>query len=1136
MNQHHQVLDQRIQEFRRKYYLDKIIRGSLVLALLMSSILFVALISESLFGFSSAVRTGMVFLLGTTFAGVLGYMVLWPVSQLMKITRHISDLQVADMVKGYFPEINDKLINWLQLRRQSDASASLAMAALDRKASEIAPVQLSSAINLQVNRKYIWYLLLPISLYLLTYFADSSFLTAGAHRLMNYNKTFIPAAPFQINLKEIPNKLVAGSNYQIQVHVEGNQLPAELFLYVKNEEENGSRFIDFSLDKISATDFEYTLSDLKQDFTFYIGNPEARTEAWKVEIIKRPFIRNFRIRVDYPDYTGLPAQYLEENVGDFKALRGSAITWELTPQGEVKEAAIVSKDGKSAFSQRQGSEKYEVNRRLMQDMEYFISLTSSEDISNLDTVRYKATALQDRFPSIYVISPGDDFQVDLDPVMPLDVELGDDFGFSKLAMYYRFTKSGGASSTSTEYKEYPLTIEARTLLQPRSFSIDLSSLGFQEGDELEYFVKVWDNDGIAGPKFSISPTFKAVYPTLEARYDEIEKQKDEVRDDLQKLKDKAEMLEQSYKKMQEKLLEQKKLSFDDKKEMQNTLQQHQEMMKQIDQTQQKFEETKEKLQENQMVSEQTLQKQEDLNKFLDELKDPELQKLMEEIQQKMENMNPEDFREKLERLKQKDEDMKKSLERTLELLKQLEVQEKIDEVRNKIDNLQSKENLLNEQLEKAETPEQMKDLSQRQEELGEKMDAVQKDLEELKEMKSETQTPDEAQMEETIEDSEQAESEMDKAAQEMEKAAESQEEGSRQSKKESQQQKSNASKSQKSASDKMQEMSDQLSQMQQDSQSQQDEENMENLRALLENLLKLSFDQEDLRDGVSKLRYGDPALLARSQQQKKLQDDMALVQDSLESLANRVFQIQKFVLDESQKIEKNMNESQVFFRNKQISMITFHQQSAMTSINNLANMLSDVMKQMQQQMMNAKPGQGMCQKPGGKKPNMQGMSQKQKQLNQQMQDMMKGQMDGDKLSQMAAQQEAIRKELEEAKKQMGEQGDKALGDLDKIMQDMKDSETDLINKRLTEETMLRQQQILNRMLQADQSVRQQEMDNERESRTGQIADRKSPADLSKEELQNRIRQEMLKSNKLDYSSDFIILIEQYFKKLEGANE
>lgn len=1131
MKQSHSLLDQRMQEFRKKYYTDKILRGSLILALLVSSILFVLLLSEGLFGFSAGVRTTMVFGLGAIFLGVLGYMVVWPLTQLMSWSKTISDFQIADMVRGYFPDINDKLVNLLQLKNQSQDN-SLALAAIDKKTDDIVPVKISSAINLNVNRKYLLYLGIPLLLFLLTYFVNPDFLGASTARLINYDKEFVPEAPFHLSLSKVPNQLVAGESYELKVNVDGNALPSELFIYIKDDSDPNAQFIDYSLNQEAGNEFIYTLSEVKENFTFFVGNYDVQSEKYPIEVLKRPFIKNFRVHLNYPAYTGLGSETLEDNVGDFKVIKGTKVRWELKPNAEVKSAWFVGED-KTAFESKE--EGYEVSQRIMKDLNYFLSLESLNQITNIDTVKYKINVLQDRYPSIYVFSPNNDFLVDLDPVMPLDLEIADDYGFTKMALYYRFVKSGGTSAVSPEYKQYPLEIDRKTLLQPRNYRVDLTSLGLKEGDELEYFIKVWDNDGVSGAKATTSATFKVIYPTLDAKYEEVGEQQDQVKENLDKLKDQAEDLSEQYKKIQEKLLDETKLSFDDKKEMQRLLEEHQNMLQQLEETQKAFEETKEELQNNEMISEQTLEKYEELNEFMEELENPEIEELLKELEEKMEQLNPEDIMNKMEQLRMNDEDIKKSLERTLELFKQMEVDQKIDEVRNKLDNMKAKQDVLNEQLEQADTKEEMDNLSDRQDDLNEQMDGVKEDLDELSEMKDETQTPDEEKMDDLQEDADQTQEEMDDASEEMKEAGEKMEDGGRKEKKEAQQGKQQAGQKQKKASQKMEEMSEQLSNMQMSGQMQQDQQNLESLRELLENLLTLSFDQEDLKEGVKSLKYGDPSLKEKSQQQKKLQDDMGLVADSLDALANRLFQIQKFVLDESEKITENMKKSQHFFRNKQVPMITYHQQTAMTSVNNLANMLSEVMQQVQQQMMSAKPGSGMCQKPG-QSPSMQKMGEKQQKLNQQMEQMMKGKMPGQKLSEMAAQQQAIRKQLEDARNKMNKEGQKALGDMDQIMQQMKQTETELINKQLTNETMKRQQQILSRLLQADQSVRERELDNKRESKTGRAFDNRSPEELSIEEYRNKIRQEMLKSNKLEYSNDFLILIEQYFKKLEEANE
>jgi hypothetical protein len=107
----------------------------------------------------------------------------------------------------------------------------------------------------------------------------------------------------------------------------------------------------------------------------------------------------------------------------------------------------------------------------------------------------------------------------------------------------------------------------------------------------------------------------------------------------------------------------------------------------------------------------------------------------------------------------------------------------------------------------------------------------------------------------------------------------------------------------------------------------------------------------------------------------------------------------------------------------------------------------------------------------------------------------------------------------------------------KVMEDMKETEDELKNQILTERTLKRQQQILNRLLDSMKAVREkEEFEERRESNTGNERDQKSPDKLELEEYKNKLRQELLKSNQLEYSSDFIILIEKYFKLLENANE
>ncbi|MCB9231467.1 MAG: hypothetical protein H6581_07385 [Bacteroidia bacterium] len=1124
MDRNENTLVGHIQAFRKKYYANQILRGSIFLLLIVSSILFISILGEGLLGFSSGVRTGLFFGLLTVFLLVLGRMVLWPLSKMVNLSQGLTDMEIARIVRRHFPNIDDKLINLLELKGNSSENNALAIAAIEQKTNELAPVPFANAINFRVNFKYARYLLVPLLLFALFFIVTPRLMMDGSTRLINFKKEFVAPPPFSIQIQNHPDQLIAGQDYKLQTHLKGEELPKELYLYLKKDSEE--EFVSYPMNSEMADKFFYEFNDLKENFEYFIGNEKVKSDKLDVTVLKRPSIKRFRVLVEYPGYTGLGTDTLSENIGDFKVLKGSKLTWMLEAAGDLDRVVYVGRDT-SKFTLSENGEFYQHQRRLLEDEQYFISLTSKQRIQNIDTVRYHIDVITDRFPSVFVDSPGQDFQADFNMSMPLDFEISDDYGFSKLSLFYRFVDSENDDKKTDDYQEVSLDVKKRELLQRKAFELDLDGLGMEEGDRVEYFIKVWDNDFITGPKFSVSSVFTINYLSLEEKYEEAGENQEKMDKMLKEMQEKAEELNEGYKKMEEKLLNQKKLSYDDRKELKKMLEQQQSVREEMSMLQKELEKNKEMLENNSMISQRTLEKYEKLNDFLKDMDNPKLDEMMKKMQENMEKLDPEDIKKNLEQMKLDEEEIEKSIERTMELLKQLEVQQKIEETLNKLENLKDKQEMLNEKLEDTNknNKEAMDKLAEKQKELEKEMEKIKEELKELEEMKKDTETPDEEEMGDLEKDAEETQEDMQESEQQMQEGK-----------------KKEGSESQKNAQKKMEQMIQKLQDMQFGDMQQQDQANLDNLREILENLLALSFDQEDLRDEVKELRYGDPQLVKKGQSQKELQDDMEMVQDSLEELAKKVFEIEKFILDESGKAVEAMESSQDFIRNKQTNEVVNRQTQAMTSINNLANMLSDVMQSMQQQMKSNKPGQGMCKKPGGNgKPSMQQLGKQQGKLNGQMQEMLKGMEGGKgtdpgKLAKMAAEQEAIRKALQEAHDQIQKEGGKALGSLGQIASDMKDTEDELKRNNITRETLNRQQQILNRLLDATKAVREkEEFENRRQSTTGNDEDRVSPEELSKEEYKNMLRQELLKSNQLEYSNDFIILIEKYFKLLDKGN-
>ena len=346
-------------------------------------------------------------------------------------------------------------------------------------------------------------------------------------------------------------------------------------------------------------------------------------------------------------------------------------------------------------------------------------------------------------------------------------------------------------------------------------------------------------------------------------------------------------------------------------------------------------------------------------------------------------------------------------------------------------------------------------------------------------------------------------------------------------------------------------MADKMEEAEEESEKEQTEENAEDLRKILENLLKLSFDQESLMKDFRGVNRLDPRFITMGQSQLKLRDDAGLIEDSLYALARRVFQIQSFVTREVGQMKGYMDDAVEAFKARRQDIASGKGQLAMTSMNNLALLLNDALKQMQDQMKaqqkpgkgggkgkpkkkgKGKPGEG---EPGKGKPSL---SQMQQQLNQQIQSLQKGGKTGrglsEELAKMAAQQEALRRALDELEKQSGGAGKDQKGEKGSqsggLKQQMEQTERDLVNKRLTEQTIMRQREILTRLLETEKALRERGQEERRESKTAKETPPTVPASF-REYIRAREKQvELLKTISPSLSSFYRQEVERYFRNL-----
>ena len=122
-----------------------------------------------------------------------------------------------------------------------------------------------------------------------------------------------------------------------------------------------------------------------------------------------------------------------------------------------------------------------------------------------------------------------------------------------------------------------------------------------------------------------------------------------------------------------------------------------------------------------------------------------------------------------------------------------------------------------------------------------------------------------------------------------------------------------------------------------------------------------------------------------------------------------------------------------------------------------------------------------------------------------------GQSISEQLARMAAQQEVIRRMMQEYQSELKKEGKGYDGQLDRLMKEMEQTERELVNKILNQQTINRQQQIMTRLLQSERAEIQREKEENRESKEGKDIQRTPPPELFDKKLKREKEIELYKT-------------------------
>ncbi|MEN0054463.1 MAG: hypothetical protein AAGC65_12385 [Mucilaginibacter sp.] len=1066
--ENYEVLIGKINIFIRKYYFNSFLRGLIFLGAGLFTAYVVITLSEYFGNFNTVLRTVLFYFFILLNAGLICWLILPSLLSWLKLNRSLTHDEAAEIIGRHFHDVNDKLLNTLQLKKLAAADEkhrALIEASIDQKIEALKPVSFPSAINIRENTKYLKWVLVPLAVIVVLAFAAPSILTESTKRLIRHNEYFAPVAPFKFNVLNKTLSVVQGDDLKLDLKLDGDKLPADVYVETANN--------TFKLDKENISRFHYLFTNLQQNTTFKLIANGFSSALYTIMVNQKPALLNFDVALTYPAYLRKKSEKII-NAGDLVIPEGTQVKWQLHTQHASGIQFYINGVTKSA--DLSGTDLFEYSEKVNKNAIYKL-VPVNPKVNHRDSATYHINVITDEAPAITVEEKPDSISMN---ALYFNGKIQDDHGFSSLTFHYTVEGTGNNHQQKTFVKRISTAMD-----QAQSdffYFWNLKELGIEAGARVTYFFEVADNDGVNGPKKARSAERTLNMPDSKAINEQLNAGTQAVKQKMQSAIKLAGQVEHDSQKLNESLLNKTTLSFDEKKQVEDLLQKRRDLENLVKEIKDENQKNLYNRQENQQQNQELLAKQKQIEDLFNNVLDQKTKDLLQNLQKLLDQEQKDATLDELSKMQMDNKSLKKELDRMLELYKKLEFDQKLNQNIGQLNKLAQKEQQLSDKTNQQGSDQ--KALQQEQENLKKDFQDVKKGLEDLQ--KTNEQAEHKQDFENPEKETQSIDQQMDQSKNELQKNN-----------------KPGASKAQKQAAKQMQDLAAKMQQNNADGESKENAIDAQQLRELLKSLVNSSFNQEKVMQTLKTTNPTDPSYTTLSQNQKDIKDNLKTAEDSLYSLSRRIPQIQSTVNEEISSINTHIDQALENLGDRRTSEANRHQQYAMTSMNNLALLLSEALEQLQKQM--SKSGKGK-----GKKQSVSQLAKMQEQLNQNMQkareqmqqqgsqgksqqgDQGKKQQNGqgqgsnmsEQLARMARQQQMIRQALEQINREENKDGKGGLGNLDKISKEMEQTEHDLVNRKITDDALKRQQQIQSRLLEAEKAEQEREQDKQRESQAG----------------------------------------------------
>lgn len=429
----------------------------------------------------------------------------------------ISREWAALYIEKRHPHLRNNLINSLQLYPQvageeqpPGLSASMVFALLRSTRKELQTLrveELTPTTRIQASLRLLGIVFVPVLAVVL--FNPSS--VGETFSLLVRPLKDLPPSQTSIDVAPKGARVARGGSLTVAAKASG-AIPKSMELIFWSEASDSQEEAAaerLPMEALGEGKFSATMREIQKSLHYRVAAGPFSSPAYLLQAVERPEIANVKLTVYPPHYTGLAAQTIQG--GNAEAIRGSTLRLEALSTKEVVKAKIVLDQGREAPLRIDGRQ-LQGNLVLLQPQRYQLWVQDPLGFQN-SPVSYQLQLKPDGFPTVELLSPTADLEVNGDEILPLEFSARDDFGIQEIALII---------DLGERQEKLPVPIEERKKLIVRErFNWDLGKLGLREGIDVNYRLAVWDNDTISGPKMGTSQLLRLRLRDLKGEHQKV---------------------------------------------------------------------------------------------------------------------------------------------------------------------------------------------------------------------------------------------------------------------------------------------------------------------------------------------------------------------------------------------------------------------------------------------------------------------------------------------------------------------------------------------------------------------------------------------------------------------------------------